>query len=123
MADQTEKERLNLNQEDELDFAHCDSIAQDYPDINPSKAKRGLQRMASRTESVYDYDMFSGVSFNSPMYDHPPVFELESPMRPYQPHTLSIIAEELDPAKDNILAYMSTSVPSGNSLVMSETAV
>ena len=112
-----------MNEEDDLDYTYCDSIAQDYPEINPSKAKKGLQRMASRTESVYSYD-----SFPSPAYgSYPPVFDLESPMRPYHGHRLSIIAEEqntadLDPSRDNILAYMSTSAPSSSSVLVEGTA-
>lgn len=117
-ADQTEQERLTLNQEDDLDFAHCAAIAQDLPDVNVVKARMGLQRMASRTESVYSYDSFPGFSFPSPQYaDHPPVYDLESPMRPGTRGRLSIIAEEeLDPARDNILKHLSTSAQSNSTL-------
>lgn len=113
-ADQSEQELLALNEEDDLDFVHCHAIAQDLPDINVSKAQKGLQRMASRTESIYSYDSFPGLSFPSPTYSH--TIELDSPMRPLQPRGgLAIIPEEqnkeLDPSKDNILAFMSTSVP------------
>ena len=119
-ADQTEQEKLTLNQEDDLDFAHCAAIAQDLPDVNVAKARMGLQRMASRTESVYSYDSFSGFSFPSPQYsDHPPVYDLESPMRPGTRGRLSIIPEEqqdLDPSRDNIWKYMSTSAQSNSTL-------
>ena len=118
-ADQSEQEKLTLNQEDDLDFAHCAAIAQDYPDINVAKARMGLQRMASRTESVYGYDSFSGLSFPSPQYTAdcpPPVYDLESPMRPGTRGHLPIIAEELDPSRDNIWKYMSTSVQSDSTL-------
>ena len=123
-ADQTEQEKLILNQQDDLDFAHCESIAQDLPDVNVHKARMGLQRMASRTESVYNYDSFPVLSFTSPLYSDRPytqVYELESPMRPPWPHgRLSTISEEqsreLDPSKHNILAYMSSSVPSDSPL-------
>lgn len=123
-ADETEKNLLNLNQEDDLDFAHCDSIAQDLPDVDPSKARIGLKRMISRTESVYGQDSFSFPgSPTTPGQAH--ILELESPMRPFRPQggRLSIIAEEdLDPSRHNILAYMSTSVPSETGIA-SETPV
>lgn len=118
-ADQSEQEKLTLNQEDDLDFAHCAAIAQDFPDINVAKARMGLQRMASRTESVYSYDSFPGLSFPSPQYtDYPPrVYDLESPMRPGTHGRLPIIAEEdLDPSRDNIMKYVSTSAQSDSPL-------
>ena len=109
-ADETEQERLDLNQEDDLDYHHCLSIAQDNPEVDAPKARRGLQRMASRTESVYSYEGSYG--FPSPaVYDHTRVFDLESPMRPAGRGLPSIPEEQgrdLDPSRDNILAYVST---------------
>ena len=118
-ADKTEQERFDNNQEDDLDFQHCLSIAQDNPDVDVLKTRKGLQRMASRTESVYSYD--GSYCLPSPAYDHVPVFELDSPPRStrHDGGRLPTIQEEwkeLDPSFHNIHAFMSTSLPSETSV-------
>ena len=80
--------------------------------------------MISRTESVYSDDCFS-IPLSPTTPGQAFVLELESPMRPPQPRggRLPIILEEdLDPSTHNILAHVSTSVPS-ESGIGSETTV
>ena len=134
-ADKTEQEKLDMNQEDDLDYQYCKSIADDNQNVDFIKARKGLQRMASRTESVYSYEGSYGLP--SPAFEYPGttrMLELDSP--PRSAHRdggrLSIIPEEpnrdLDPRTHNILAYtLSSSVHSEtralSSSVHSETRV